>query len=371
MRTLALFLVSLPAFGAYQYKGAVTFPAASGSTQTNITLAFTFSDTKFRTVANGGAIQNTVTRVGVTVPADFIFTDDSTCASATGSYTWGFERYSATAGTGTGWVMIPSHSSSAPKVPTVCLGNAAVSTYQGGAVGAEFDANTLGRWHMPDGASLSVSDFGANALITTNHGGTAVTGKVDGGLAIASASSQWVDVASNAGMNSTSFSVSGWFKSSTNGVKQDILRRDDGSFARSFMLRIGTTNQLQGFMIYGVNPSVTSAASVTDGNWHQAAMTVSYSAPNSTMTLYLDGTSVGSVAQSGTITSITQPLDIGRFSSGPAETFNGPLDELGFDTTARSANWIATEYANQNSPPAVSALSPLSPAATGSNTIVF
>lgn len=132
MKTVIItLLLACPLFAGYGAKATVTFSAASGSTtDTNITLYFTANDTKLKTVANGGLIQNTVTRNAITVPADFILTNDTSCATQTGSYQWGFKTYSATAGTMTGRVKIPSLTISASIAPTVCIGNSAVSTYQ-------------------------------------------------------------------------------------------------------------------------------------------------------------------------------------------------------------------------------------------------
>jgi hypothetical protein len=357
MRFLLALLVASPAFAGYASKAPITFAAATGSTQTNITLAFTGSNARFKTVANGGQVRNTVTRAGVTVPADLIITSDATCKTLAGSYTWGIESYSATAGTLVGWLMVPSLTTSATVAATVCVGNPAVVTYQGGAQGAEFDTSTFGKWLMPDGTTLAVNDFSANANVTTNTGGTAATGKIGGGIGLVSASAQYASVANNtAAMGTTDFTVSAWFKTSTTGILQNIMRRDEIN-NRSFLLRVTDLNKIESLCIFGNPfPDVVGTATVTDGLWHYAVMSVSYAAPNSTMTLYLDGALVGSSSTNGyNNPANVAPLEMGRYQA-TNEYFNGTLDGLEFDTAmARSANWIGTQYANQNAPPAIGA----------------
>jgi len=57
------------------------------------------------------------------------------------------------------------------------------------------------------------------------------------------------------------------------------------------------------------------------------------------------------VAATGNITTTTENLILGRYNS-PTNSYyyNGSIDEPHISSSARSADWIATEYANQNSP---------------------
>ena len=349
-------LAATPLFGAYSYRSAVTFTGATGSTQSNITLLFSFGDAKLKAAASGGHIQNLCSRNGSSVPCDFVFTDDATCATLTGGYTWGFDGdYSATAGTGHGWITIPSYTTSGV-TPTLCIGNSVVNTYQGGSVGAEFDSSTAGVWHLPNGSSLNLTDFSANNVTTTNLSATATTGQIDGGAAFAGGAR--ISAATNTGFNSASFSVSCWFQTSTSGTYMDMVRRDDGGGNRSFLLRIDTTNKVTALLIYGGNPSVTSSSAYTDGSWHLATMTVSVLAGVSTLTLFVDGASQGTATASATNPSISQSLDMGGYASG--ENWHGSLDEVVFASTTRSANWVASQYANQSTPPAVAGFTILS-----------
>jgi len=349
-RILIAALAAVPLFGGYGYVSSVTFAGATGSTQTNITLLFRFGDPNLKTAANGGQIQNLCSRNGTSVPCDFIFTNDSTCTIITGGYKWGFDGdYSATAGTGHGWVMIPSYTTSGV-TPTVCIGNSAISTYQGGAVGAEFDSNTILALHLANGTTLSLTDFSSTGNTTTNtNGSIATTGKIDGGVSFAAASQQYLTInAASSAWNPTSFTAEEWFNSTTD---LNILRRDDGT-TRAWLINLGS-GSVSCLLIFGSFPGVTSAAATyADGNWHHAAITVSATGGISTITLYVDGVLQGSASTAGTnpvASSLIRIAGLPNFGSW----YSGNADNTVYSTTVRSANWIATEYGNQNSPPAI------------------
>jgi trimeric autotransporter adhesin len=72
----------------------------------------------------------------------------------------------------------------------------------------------------------------------------------------------------------------------------------------------------------------------------------------STLRTYINGT-MDVVTGSGSITVGSGSTDVGigqSLISGYEGYFNGLIDEARFSSTARSADWIATEYNNQNSP---------------------
>lgn len=356
---------------AYTSKATVSFAAASGSTQTNITLAFTGSDVKLKVVGSGGQIQHTATRAGVTVPTDFVLTNDATCATLTGSWNWGIEFYDGTAGTIKGWAKVASLTTGAPVAPTVCIGNAAVSTYQGGAVGAEFDSSTAGVWHYPDGTTLSALDFSAagnNGTVTLATGGA---GQVDGAAVFPGNS--YIDVAVAAISGFTSATFSAWINT-TNSARQMVMSHGLGVCGSgtqgfgSMETRGGGTAILIGD---GGDSGLNGTVNILDGAWHR--LTGVYT-PTS-LSIQVDG---GTVQSTGSLTNPaiggTPGLEIGNvctnFSSG-AFNYVGSIDEIFISNVARSADWSSTEYANQLSPPAISAFTPLATSTVTSQGFVF
>ena len=69
------------------------------------------------------------------------------------------------------------------------------------------------------------------------------------------------------------------------------------------------------------------------------------------MKLYVNGVLSGSASQTFfNLDSLTRPYSIGGHPTLTAYNFNGTIDEARISNVARSADWIATEYYNQNGP---------------------
>ena len=330
----------------YAFQATVTVPAPSGALS-NFTLALTGTDTKLKTVANGGQIQHTTTRTygsyTQTVPADLILSAD---AAGTSLYSWGFDFYDPVNGVAKIWVLIPSYS--AGLTIYVSIGNGAVSTYQGGSIGSEFDTNTKLACHFPDGTTLSLADFSTSGYNGTNTGLTAGAGKIDG-AAVANGSSYGTIVGS--GLNLTgSFTVSIWLKTTGTGV---LYCR--GTYAGTGYY-IGINTGGIGYLVIGGTYIDTNGGVISDGTWHN--FSVSYDVGAFRAYLYIDGVLVNNNA-SGNPASNAGPAYIAQYQTG-AVYVTGSLDELRVSSAPRSASWIATEYANQNNLPAMSAFTSLS-----------
>lgn len=258
------------------------------------------------------------------------------------------EIYTSATGRLTAWVEIPTLDFDDNTIIYMYYGNAGASSQQN-ATGV-WDSNYTGVWHMPDGTTLTSNDStsgGHNA--TQFNTPTASAGKIDGAATFASASSQYMTVADYADLDAQTFTVSGWFKTSTTGVYQEIMRRDVSAGVRSFLLRVDNDNKVTGLLIYGGNPGVTSASTYTDGNWHYVVMTATFSNPNTALELFIDGVSQGTNTATAGAPASTEGLDIARYNDVVTpEYMNGSLDELRHSKIARSTDWITTEYNNQS-----------------------
>ena len=82
------------------------------------------------------------------------------------------------------------------------------------------------------------------------------------------------------------------------------------------------------------------------GAWHH----VCYTFDGTTVKYYVDGAPTTEVTGAGLIADPASTNFCIGAKDGPAEHFNGAISEARVSGTARSASWIATEYANQNSP---------------------
>ncbi|MFC2000998.1 LamG domain-containing protein, partial [Chloroflexota bacterium] len=69
-----------------------------------------------------------------------------------------------------------------------------------------------------------------------------------------------------------------------------------------------------------------------------------------TAKVYLNSIEDGSDTNSGNILSTTEPVLIGRRAIGDNRFFEGTIDEVRISSTARSTDWMTTEYNNQQYP---------------------
>lgn len=324
---------------AFAFKASLTVPAPTGS-HTDFTLCLIGTDLKMATVANGGQIVNMVTRVGQTVPADLVLSSD---AAGTSLYLWGWDFYDATTGQVVMWVKIPSYT--AGMTIYISVGDAAVVTYQGGTQGAEFDSSTRIVYHFPDGTTLSVKDFTANSLdVTTNSGGTATSGKIDGAISM-SGSSSYLTIPTTS--IATNLTAEAWVNSSTLTSQNGFIWSKLTVNTQWSLFFEGGSLKMRGA---GTGSDVT-ATSPSNSAWHHLAAVFA----GTTGTLYIDGTQ----AATGTIVGIANAangLIIGAYgASGGLYNYTGKIDEACLHATNRSGDWVATRYANQNNPPAIGA----------------
>ena len=111
----------------------------------------------------------------------------------------------------------------------------------------------------------------------------------------------------------------------------------------------------------GVSDQIVTTAAYNDNNWHFAVDTFT----NGTEELYVDGQFAGSqqVAEFGYNSAYAYIVGTGdtanwQNGNGSWLYFNGALDEINVSNTARSGDWIQTEYSNQSSPSTFYALYP-------------
>ena len=96
-------------------------------------------------------------------------------------------------------------------------------------------------------------------------------------------------------------------------------------------------------------------AGAGDNSWHHVVITYDGSRDVSGLRVYVDGSEPTTQATANTVNAgdsmaTTLNFYLGRNSGDTAAWYNGALDEVRISSIARSADWIATEYNNQNSP---------------------
>jgi RHS repeat-associated protein len=234
----------------------------------------------------------------------------------------------------------------------MCYGNSNITTDQSNPSGV-WDVNFKGVWHLGNGSTLSVADA-TNQLNGTNHGATAVTGKVAGG----------------AGFNGTNQNVGLGTSNLTSGITLE-----------STVYRTGNTNNFDIFADFGWNSTdgfvalvggsgvnnhgfvkhlvqyVDSGVASPLNSWEHIVWTVD---ADKKPRLFVNGALVYTSTDAQSVVAATHGGSLGSRldSSGNAsQYFAGNLDEVRLSSTVRSADWIKTEYNNQNSPASFYAIS--------------
>jgi RHS repeat-associated protein len=149
--------------------------------------------------------------------------------------------------------------------------------------------------------------------------------------------------------NPTLITLSAWVNaiSYPNSVNEIVVKDQSSDPYEGYDLRVdgGHLN----FYISTGGAGSYRAASTTQpstGSWHHVVGTFD----GSNIKLFLDGSLVNSVADSGNMNSASGSLWFGNESTYGGRSWNGSIDEVRISSVARSADWISTEYKNQSSP---------------------
>jgi len=155
----------------------------------------------------------------------------------------------------------------------------------------------VGLWSFdgPDMSGTTAYDRSGQGNTGTLSGTTLPTptiGKLGQGLSFDGVSG-YVNVSGAILPSNNLFSISLWFKTTSNGVLFSEQNNSIGSIPSSYdpILYIETTGKLHGGIYTGSVAPLESIAAVNDGKWHSVVMVVNK--PNSSQSLYVDGTFVG------------------------------------------------------------------------------
>jgi len=207
----------------------------------------------------------------------------------------------------------------------------------------------LSLWHFDEG-SLTTSADATPAARTATLNGNAAWAASAAPLALTMIAtnclrfdgvSGYVQVPHNTNLNAYPLTAMGWFRT-TNTVSfvQGIVSKYADASGNGWSLFV-QNGKLRGFFYRpGFLQAIdaTSVATVADGGWHHAALTVDAAGGK----LWLDGSVVGtgSWASPGPPTN-SDPVQIGRYHNY-AERFHGALDEIAVWNRALTTNEIQT-----------------------------
>lgn len=294
--------------------------------------------------------------------------DDILFTSADGSTKLNheIESYFPATGQVIAWVQVPTLSATLDTVMYMYYGNASATSQE--SIAATWDSNYNAVYHMaedPEGSEPSVLNSENNTLEGYGYGdtrsGDLVSGKIGYAHDYDSGSTDRLEMIDN--HSGSELTISGWVKMSgvnTSGW-QTLIQRDTTSGTWFDFQLYAQADDAGG--VYGDSPvfridangneivdyateQAIGGATLTTGTWFYFVGTYDGSA----LRFYRDGSLVESTTCTSCTISDSNDRIIVGYNGVWGEGINGQIDEIRVSNTARSTDWIATEYANMNSP---------------------
>lgn len=335
----------------YAHSIPVKLVKASGSNQTNYPVKVWGRDWRVATTGNGGYLQNTATNsIGRTgLPADIQFCPDQTGSGTPLKYEAVY--YNSTYGDYEFWVQQPTYHTASFDTIYLYIGNAAVNTSQQDLT-LWSDVSYVGVWHYPNGTTLDLINS-VTGTAATNNGGTAYAGAYGGSLNL-SGSGQFVYATKTAAFEpTTAITLESVALPTTTPGDNELFSKPyrTSGWSSPFLSyrQLGDTsgggpgrNCMDVTTSGARTESCNSAQVYLVARWSYMAGT--YDGAN--ITVYSEGSQTSQIAKTGNIDyngGSGGDLTLGAATRYASITFwPGALDEQRINSTALSANWIAT-----------------------------
>ena len=213
-----------------------------------------------------------------------------------------------------------------------------------------------GVWHLKEDPTAGAPQF-LDSTSNPNDGTSQpvgqepsqTTGQIDSALAFDDSNERHVEVAHDASMQlGTNITISAWVQTSDAETDVGLIANKWGAAPdRNYWLGKLDASSIA-FYVDDAQNVTTDLSLINSGSWHYVVGVADVA--NSLVRIYVDGTQRNSVAYDGTSVTGTSDFYIGSSSDSIQQEFDGGIDEVRVSGVARSADWIATEWANQNSP---------------------
>jgi hypothetical protein len=290
---------------------------------------------------------------------DILFTD----STGTNKIPYEREQYTSSTGALVVWVKIANLSHTTDTFIYMYYGNSTAGDQQD-STGGVWDSNFIGVWHSEDASSTTIADSTANANTGTKYG---IVKPIETPGKIGEAQSyngvdNYIGVVP-AGTLTGSFTVSVWAKVPDNENSHTVIgTRNDGD--NSFDFKFDTGHNIHGDIGDG-SEWMTTGADVDTGIFSYLTNTwykITYAVTGDGYSIYVNGIDVkdGTYDTPGVpmLFDLSHNLFIGQVGYGipddnnndSGEWFKGAIDEVRVSNIARSADWIKTEYNNEDNP---------------------
>src|ERR1017187_8132327 len=325
--------------GTWLYRKPITIDhtkvsGVASSTLSSFPVLVSVTDTQLKSTSNGGLVASST-------GADILFTK----SDGTTLLDYEIESYASTTGQLIAWVNIPILSAVTDTTIYEYFGNASAPAETPGNITGTWDANYKGVWHLGNGTTLGLNDSTSDGYTLTNPASgvlaTSTAGKISG-AGYWPAGGQLQFSSSVGGINfGTVNTVSLWMDYRNAGAAIAV-----GGYSNSYALYISGPSGTDNLYYYtgGTYRGVTNTGGFTAGTLYYITVVRS----GTSVSFYKNGIQLGTTQTLGD--NYAETLNtFGNYYVG-GYTYNGIMDEMRISTTARSADWIMTEYNNQSSP---------------------
>lgn len=305
-------------------KFVVNETLVSGTTDlSNFPVLIEISDSELRSIGNGGSVQNIN-------GYDIVFT------SADGNSVLDHElsNYDPTTGSVSFWVRFPTLLSTENTPFFIYYGNSAINS----------DQSTPNTWdstyelvlHFDENGITDATNNGNNGV---NIGTQASTGKIGQARSFNAQNDNYIQIPDNSTLDITGdITISAWHRPNGFGGGPDLITK--GDYNDSYGAWYDGNGELR---FQSDNNSLNSNDNIQNNAWNFLNFTKSGSDGR---TIYINSNSVGSDNRTNNFGTNNDPL----FISTPQYPLNGEVDEVRISNIVRSAEWITTEYNNQDDP---------------------
>ncbi|MFA5859958.1 MAG: DUF2341 domain-containing protein, partial [Elusimicrobiota bacterium] len=353
----------------YTFASATATPASWYNSSWNYRKAITIDKTKVST-ASGTALSNFPVLLHVAGDANLKYTGSGgNVASSTGGdilitssdgtslLNYEIEKYSSSTGETIAWVKVPTLSTTTDTTLYMYYGNAS-APYNATTTGV-WDANYKGVWHFGDSSTLNLKNS-VTGVDGTNSGVAAIAGKISGAASFMDATDIFT---TDINGNYSSITIEAWAYQGGGGgsnLPRIIEKRAVLEDAQEITVYLNSglasnSNYQVGTRWNGIDVSwyTTPDGEFIDNTIQHIAAAYDGSSTANNGLLYLDSISKP-VLEQGTAPAGTRGTNSANYTIGNraydlARYWGGWIDEVRISDTIRSADWIATGYANQNS----------------------
>jgi hypothetical protein len=298
-----------------------------------------------RTTVNGGKVRSPY-------GYDVGFYTNPDCSG--GKLRWETEKYSAATGEVVYWVKVPTVFNAKNTVLYMCYGTISITSDQSST--DTWDSNYKSVWHMADKGGLDLQNSADANWDLLNSGPVASDlGKIGGGTNKFFDGSYYLDSPTLSFGQGATITVSLWkkllyednFVNAANDWNHITFGMGSVHATKNSMTLwapYGGDVLAQWYVGEGPGPE-TSFANYFD-RW--VYITCVYNSTGKMKSLYLDGNLVASMTGNPTVGTVTG-FRLGQFPDGHGQD-PSQFDEVRVSKVARTADWIKTEFNNQNDP---------------------